>query len=118
MGSKKWPALINATQQHVRALQAHRIHVRHMNSQASWHGMLLHDVQLKVVACCMQAAEKDPQTHVQLFATGIKTSVRRSAVRRFCSSDTCTDESVLGRKVRPLPQGFSFKHMMQWHWSF
>lgn len=41
---------------------------------------------------------------MQLFATGIKTAVKWSAVSHFSGTDQCSDTSSLGRKVQLVVQ--------------
>lgn len=54
---------------------------------------------LVIDAVTQQAAGTEPQAHVQLFATGIKTAVKHSRMQSFDSSDASTDHSMLGRKA-------------------
>ena len=97
MGKKKWPALV---------LDANvgKVWVTTRNScKQTEHA---HPPPL-VMICLMslQAGEEQLHARVQLFATGIKTTIMPSACCRFHSTDTFTDNSALAQKVCDLSTG-------------
>lgn len=92
MGKKKWPALV---------LDADVVKVwlnmqlMHMQVGNAYH----HTEGCGDMLAGVQAGEEQVHARVQLFATGIKTTVKQAACSPFHSTDASADDSALALKV-------------------
>jgi hypothetical protein len=92
MGKKKWPALVlDADVVKVcLKMQLMRMQIGNARQNTEACGDML---------AAVQAGDKQLHARVQLFATGIKTTVQQACCSPFHSTDASADDSALAHKV-------------------